>query len=88
VPENTPEKPPAVSKAEDLTGNFVIQVDGPGLPLGLAGDSVSYTFDRFRFQHRIAGLDSEPAAPVLVDAPLDPDRAGQYLLTGDSVAFP
>ncbi|MEU4561141.1 M23 family metallopeptidase [Actinoplanes sp. NPDC023936] len=62
-------------------------VDGPGLPFGLAGDSVPYTFDHFRIQNRIAGLDSDPQAPVRVAAPPAPDRAGRYPLTGDVIDF-
>ncbi|GIE28725.1 peptidase M23 [Actinoplanes italicus] len=62
-------------------------VDSPGLPLGVAGDSVPYTFDHFRIQNRIAGLDSEPEAPVRVAAPPAPDRTGRYPLTGDVIEF-
>ncbi|PWK46971.1 peptidase M23-like protein [Actinoplanes xinjiangensis] len=63
-------------------------VDSPGVPLGVAGDSVPYTFDRFRIRNRITGLDSEPEAPVRADAPPAPDRTGRYPLTGDVVDFP
>ncbi|WP_378064637.1 M23 family metallopeptidase [Actinoplanes subglobosus] len=62
-------------------------VDSPGLPLGVAGDSVPYTFDRFRFRNRIGGLDKEPEAPVRLPAPPTPGRAGQYPLAGDVVDF-
>ncbi|MEU4625675.1 M23 family metallopeptidase [Actinoplanes sp. NPDC023801] len=62
-------------------------VDSPNLPLGVAGDSVPYTFDHFRLQNRITGLDGEPEAPVRVAAPSAPDRTGQYPLTGDIVDF-
>ncbi|MEV4278575.1 M23 family metallopeptidase [Actinoplanes xinjiangensis] len=62
-------------------------VDSPGLPLGVAGDSVPYTFDHFRIRNRITGLDSVPEAPVRADAPLAPDRTGRYPLTGDVIDF-
>ncbi|GIE69647.1 M23 family metallopeptidase [Actinoplanes palleronii] len=62
-------------------------VDSPELPLGVAGDSVPYTFDRFRLQNRITGLDSDPPAPVRVAAPPAPGRTGQYPLTGDVIDF-
>ncbi|MBW6439737.1 hypothetical protein KZ829_39010 [Actinoplanes hulinensis] len=62
-------------------------LDDPGLPLGVAGDSIPYTFDHFRLQHRISGLDSDPPAPVRVAAPPEPDRTGQYPLTGDVIDF-
>jgi murein DD-endopeptidase MepM/ murein hydrolase activator NlpD len=63
-------------------------VDSPNLPLGVAGNSIPYTFDNLRIRYRIGGLDKEPEAPVRVDAPPVPDRTGQYPLTGDVVDFP
>jgi Peptidase family M23 len=62
--------------------------DDPGLPSGLAANGVPYVFDRFVFESRIVGLDSDPPALERIPAPPPPRRAGQYPLTGDVVDFP
>jgi hypothetical protein len=55
--------------------------DGAGGPSALDADGLPYVFDRFTLLVRIADL----AAPVLTPASPPPERADQYLLSGDVI---
>lgn len=59
-------------------------MDGSGGPSALNANGLPYVFDRFTLLGNIPDL----TAPVLAPASPPPERANQYLLSGDVINVP